>query len=835
MPVLRPYILHYRTSGSTMDNPKLPLPEMLQIGEIALNYNANHPALFTKKNDDTIAVFIDRERIIALDTNVLNTAKEYTDDEIAKAISSVYRFLGTVENYEDLPETGNTIGDVWNVTNPCEISGQTYPAGTNWAWAGDYWDALGGTQDIDLSNYLAKDNADEYTPTGDYNPATKFYVDVIGANLEDAIATAQALAEQGIKDAAAAAEAATAAQETADSKYLKPASGIPKSDLDAGVQESLDKADSAVQPEDVPFEYGDGLNSAQQKGTGAQAKGDGTFAVGYQTQAKGTNSTAEGSRTTAIGETSHAEGMSSNVNQVARSTSTTTEEIKEEWESTPFSIAKGRGAHVEGNDSLALGEFSHAEGDSNIVEGTSAHGEGALNVVSGQAAHAEGYQNTATGNTSHAEGFGTTASGHYSHSGGKGTQAIGDGSFVHGADNGATEEGIAEGTEELLYAKAEGYASHAEGSAYAKGNYSHAEGGGNSIVDGKKTVPTAEGTYSHAEGTHTYAAGESSHAEGSLTDAIGDRSHAEGLNTIASGDQSHTEGKYTKATASHAHAEGFGSDDGSVFVEANGIASHAEGEATIANGRASHAEGAKNSSIGNYSHSEGNSTTAAGAQAHSEGYGSINESTFTISGAANSTTYTSSSAHGLSVGSIIEYNGTHAFVTSATGSTIFTVNKTLSTAALSNVRINIKTSVALGTGAHTEGYQTIAAENHSHAEGSMTRATGEQSHAQGYETRAYNNAEHAEGRWNKSNVGSSTFGNAGNTIHSVGIGSSEANRKNAFEIMQNGDVYINSVGGYDGTNPSESNSKSIQNYIKEDIVKFIDELIIDCGDSTHVI
>ena len=29
----------------------------------------------------------------------------------------------------------------------------------------------------DLSNYLAKDNATEFTPTGDYNPATKKYVD----------------------------------------------------------------------------------------------------------------------------------------------------------------------------------------------------------------------------------------------------------------------------------------------------------------------------------------------------------------------------------------------------------------------------------------------------------------------------------------------------------------------------------------------------------------------------------------------------------------------------------------------------------------------------------
>ena len=38
------------------------------------------------------------------------------------------------------------------------------------------WEKIGSTA-IDLSNYLAKDNTAAYTPTGDYNPATKQYVD----------------------------------------------------------------------------------------------------------------------------------------------------------------------------------------------------------------------------------------------------------------------------------------------------------------------------------------------------------------------------------------------------------------------------------------------------------------------------------------------------------------------------------------------------------------------------------------------------------------------------------------------------------------------------------
>ena len=50
---------------------------------------------------------------------------------------------------------------------------------SNWnesfAW-GDH--SLGGYLiSSDLNNYLAKDNINEYTPTSDYEPATKKYVD----------------------------------------------------------------------------------------------------------------------------------------------------------------------------------------------------------------------------------------------------------------------------------------------------------------------------------------------------------------------------------------------------------------------------------------------------------------------------------------------------------------------------------------------------------------------------------------------------------------------------------------------------------------------------------
>lgn len=60
-------------------------------------------------------------------------------------------------------------------------------------------------------------------------------------------ATLLAKAQKGVDDAASAAAAAQAAQSTADSKYLKPEGGIPKTDLAQAVQTSLGKADTALQ------------------------------------------------------------------------------------------------------------------------------------------------------------------------------------------------------------------------------------------------------------------------------------------------------------------------------------------------------------------------------------------------------------------------------------------------------------------------------------------------------------------------------------------------------------------------------------------------------------
>ena len=78
------------------------------------------------------------------------TSTEVTD-AITNAISTVYKYKGSVATYADLPSSGQQVGDVWNV----EADGHNY------AWTGTDWDRLAGT--VDLSNYVTLNTAQTVT------------------------------------------------------------------------------------------------------------------------------------------------------------------------------------------------------------------------------------------------------------------------------------------------------------------------------------------------------------------------------------------------------------------------------------------------------------------------------------------------------------------------------------------------------------------------------------------------------------------------------------------------------------------------------------------------
>lgn len=302
----------------------------------------------------------------------------------------------------------------------------------------------------------------------------------------------------------------------------------------------------------------------------------------------------------------------------------------------------------------------------------------------------------------------------------------------------------------------------------------------------------ATGYETEANGEFSFAAGRDSKANGQCASAIGE-------NVIADGSRSHAEGYNSHAVGNYSHAEGY--------------------KAT-ASGDGSHAEGYKNIAAGDYSHAQGEGARGIIYEViYKEGtdcdyeiiniYGTDGTQIDDVLIENYKVQIPTVFAHGmLNISSTINKNSKYyvannfTFTGSVKGSTI-TLNSNIKNSSngisSKNEFITVVNGIALGTSSHVEGSKTMAIGYGSHAEGCSTQTTNEYEHAEGY--------------YNKSNKG--IIG----TISSIGIGN-EIIRRNAFEVMRNGDIYINGIGDYDGTNAVNSNSeektgKSLQKVVEE--------------------
>lgn len=91
---------------------------------------------------------------------------------------------------------------------------------------------------------------------------------------------------------------------------------------------------------------------------------------------------------------------------------------------------------------------------------------------------------------------------------------------------------------------------------------------------------------------------------------------------------------------------------------------------------------------------------------------------------------------------------------------------------------------------HAEGMNTICSSTAAHSEGQNTIAVGVGSHAEGVGTAISVEGGHVEGKYNA----------VTDSIHIIGGGTSNDNRKNIHEIKSDGKQYVIGVGGYNGTN-----------------------------------
>ena len=147
---------------------------------------------------------------------------------------------------------------------------------------------------------------------------------------------------------------------------------------------------------------------------------------------------------------------------------------------------------------------------------------------------------------------------------------------------------------------------------------------------------------------------------------------------------------------------------------------------------------------------------------------------------------------------------------------------------------NSTTNVASGFHSNAEGHSTIASGNYSFAGGeSFSEAEGEASFAFGYSVVASKDASAAFGKYtitrnpyefgcgilNKSVKGIIGSEDSGSTLFSVGNGKNDT-KHNAFEIRQNGDIYI-----------ADTNDTSTTNYYEKPMIKLQDALVGGGGSS----
>ena len=478
------------------------------------------------------------------------------------------------------------------------------------------------------------------------------------------------------------------------------------------------------------------------------------------------------------------------------STSDGTGEVFNIYEGDYANVASGSYSHAEGYRNTATGFASHAECNNTNASGSSSHAEGSSTDATGWCSHAEGYRTTASGRVSHAEGANNTASGNYSHAEGWNTQTFSVSEHAEGSYNKSysSEDASVRVIHSVGIGSSEDDRKNAHEIKFNGDHYVYGLGG-------------YDGTNATSEDSKT------------LQEVINSKQE-----TITPGTGLEFEGNTLNVTL-----------DTTVFKVVSALPdSPAVGDENKIHLVPAESTGANNvyteyvwvnsawEILGEYTSEVDLSPYLKSADA-ADTYLSKTDAAFTyLSKTEASSTYLAKTAAVGKIDSTSDgtgevfniYEGDYANVASGSYSHAEGYRNTAtgfaSHAECNNTNASGSSSHAEGSStdatgwcSHAEGYRTTASGRVSHAEGANNTASGNYSHAEGWNTQTFSVSEHAEGSYNKSY---SSEDASVRVIHSVGIGSSEAARKNAHEIKFNGDHYVYGLGGYDGTNATDAQS-----------------------------
>lgn len=533
--------------------------------------------------------------------------------------------------------------------------------------------------------------------------------------------------------------------------------------------------------------------NAHAEGNTTKAIGENSHVEGYNSKATSINSHAEGSYTTAASENSHAEGYksqatSTNTHAEGSYTTAAGENSHSEGYNTE---AKAKNTHAEGNHTIAAGENSHTEGAETNVYSSYAHAEGNANTINtlSDSSHIEGSNNKISfSKSSHVEGdnnvnggnIGVITNSHYSHVEGLNNYNYSINSHVEGKDTyNFGKESHIEGVSHLTYA----YTSHIEGYANTIGKnigdtkYVHVGGNNNTVYPNSEndviygSSNRVKGIYSDINGKNINSYANYSVLRGSsLTININSdniENNQKGIDFVnVSGDNIKVEENATYG-----------------FAHGSNITLKSPYEVGFGRYTKSYLEGQNQDKqntifmIGNGSSGPGNESNALDVRENGISY--LYKGIYTwdyVEDYPYSTFANNESSYCITRRQLAQVATVTYVMRNSAGRRNFYP--------LIDDPENTGTLKPMFTGA--EYFNNYGDENNSpnnayanfcHAEGWGTycHTGGTYSHAEGCGTETRNPGEHASGNWNKS---------SDNTLFSVGWGTNNIDRSNAFEIKR---------------------------------------------------
>ncbi len=343
------------TTTFTLDNTPDDIYDITIDGTAVSDYTVSGKVItFTTAPDEYSMIQV------SYSADMTNDNAKYYKEQIVNYINGIYRYVGQVNTYADLPSSGQANGDVYDILTDDPTHGII--AGDNVAWNGTSWDKLAGAIAVMVGATATTNGAKGLVPTPMIADRNKFlrgdgtWAEAVVSDMRGA--TSSADGAHGLVPAPTAIDYQKYLR--GDGTWARMYGGLVISAADYQALVAADQDD----PNETYFIYDEGSlpdgSSYMQKGLDRVTAGkrNGTTLGFY--------ATAEGGGVVASGDYAHAEGEETS--------------------------ATGHGAHSEGTISSASGHSSHAEGRGTKASSYAQHVEGRYNVedVSDTYAHITG-------------------------------------------------------------------------------------------------------------------------------------------------------------------------------------------------------------------------------------------------------------------------------------------------------------------------------------------------------------------------------------------------------------------------------------------------------------